>query len=46
MLTVALARPQHGQEQFRNINHGIALIMFGIALFGFGNGFYYLFINK
>ncbi len=27
LLTVALARPQHGQEQFRNINHGIAIEM-------------------
>ncbi len=27
LLTIALARPQHGQEQFRNINHGIAIEM-------------------
>ncbi len=39
-------RNNFGVRTLRNINHGIALIMFGIALFGFGNGFYYLFINK
>ena len=27
LLTIALARPQHGQEQFRNISHGIAIEM-------------------
>ena len=39
-------RNNFGVRTLRNINHGIALIMFGIVLFGFGNGFYYLFINK
>ena len=38
-------RNNFGVRTLRNINHGIAIIMVGIALFGFGNGIYYLFNN-
>ena len=39
-------RNNFGVHTLRTINHGIAVIMFGIALFGFGNGIYYLLFNK
>lgn len=38
-------RNNFGIKTLRNINRGIAGIMFAIALFGCGNGIYYLFFN-
>ena len=38
-------RNNFGVRTLRNINRCIAGIMFGIALFGCGNGIYYLFFN-
>lgn len=38
-------RNNFGIKTLRNINRGISAIMFTIALFGCGNGIYYLFFN-
>ena len=42
---VSKVRNNFGPQTLRNVNRGIAFIMLGIALFGCGNGIYYLFIN-